>query len=128
MVSLPDPAGLAYASLAHGRIAAGAFAIGLLAGCAGDGGSTGGQLGTFILKGGETREIFVSTVYYSVRVCNYAGSAGAITATIDDNIQHELAPGTCARDIGGSVRLHNLSSGEAHGDYRSSTGLRGGHR
>jgi hypothetical protein len=106
-----------------GRITAGALAIGLLAGCSTEGGSGGGEVGTFTLKPGETREIFASALYRPMRVCNYASSTGAITATIANNIQHELPPGTCARDPGGSVLLHNLSSGEAHGDYRVLIGV-----
>jgi energy-converting hydrogenase Eha subunit B len=116
------------ATRACGGVTAGAFAVGLLTSCSGESGSGGGSVGSFTLKGGETREIFASAVYYPLRVCNYADSAGAITATIDDNIQHELAPGVCARDLGGSVLLHNLSSGEAHGDYRTSIGIPAGRR
>jgi hypothetical protein len=106
------------ASCPSGRIAAGALAVGLLAGCSADGRSDSGQVSVFTLKGGETREVVATSFYRSMRVCNHTDSAGPITATIDNNILHELAPGTCAADLGGSVLLHDLSSGEARGDYR----------
>jgi hypothetical protein len=109
---------LSSASCPCGRITAGAFAVGLLAGCSADGQSGGSELTTFTLNGGETREVVATAFYRSMRVCNHADSAGPITATIDNNILHELAPGTCAADPGGSVLLHDLSSGEARGDYR----------
>jgi hypothetical protein len=114
MVDIPNPV-----TCPRGRITAGAFAVGLLAGCSADGRSGSSEYGTFTLKGGETREIVATPFYRNMRVCNYTDSAGPITATIDNKIQHQLAAGACARDLGGSVLLHNLSSGEAHGDYRT---------
>jgi hypothetical protein len=106
------------ASYPCGRITAGAFAIGLLAGCSADSRSDSSQVSVFTLKGGETREVVATPFYRSMRVCNHTDSAGPITATIDNNILHELPPGTCAEDPGGSVLLHDLSNGEARGDYR----------
>jgi len=101
-----------------GWVIAGALAVGLLTGCSADGRSGSGQYVGFELKGGEEREILATPFYRSMRVCNHTDSAGSITATIDNNIQHELAPGVCVEDPGGSVRLRNLSNGEARGDYR----------
>jgi hypothetical protein len=106
------------ASCPCARITAGAFAVGLLAVCSADGQSGGSEFTNFTLSGGETREVVATAFYRSMRVCNHTDSAGPITATIDNQIQHQLAPGVCARDLGGSVLLHNLSSGVARGDYR----------
>jgi hypothetical protein len=70
------------------------------------------------LKPGETRVIQTGYIYRNMRVCNEAGSAGPIAATIDNHQLHVLQAGVCAEDLGSSVLLHNQSSGEARGTYR----------
>jgi hypothetical protein len=101
------------------RLAAAAAAIAtLLAGCAGSGQSVPGEFGSFTLKPGETRQIQTGYIYRNMRVCNDAGSAGPITATIDDHLPRELLAGVCAEDLGNSVLLHNQSNGVARGTYR----------
>jgi hypothetical protein len=100
-------------------IAAGAVvAVALLAGCAGSGPS-GGEFGTFALQPRETRNIETGHIYRNMRVCNDAGSAGPIAATIDDHQLRELQAGVCAEDLGNSLLVHNQSSGVAHGTYRT---------
>jgi hypothetical protein len=99
-------------------VAAGGVIVALLAGCAGSGPS-GGEFGTFTLQPGETRKIETGHIYRNMRVCNEAGSAGPIAATIDDHQLRELQAGVCAEDLGNSVLVHNQSSGVARGTYRT---------
>jgi hypothetical protein len=100
-------------------IAAGAaVGVALLAGCAASGPSNS-EFGSFTLQPGETRRVETGHIYRNMRVCNEAGSAGAITATIDDHQLRELQAGVCAEDLGNSVLVHNQSNGVARGTYRT---------
>ena len=98
------------------RVAIGALVLALLAGCSAAGQSGSSEFVTFTLKGGEAREIVATPFYRSMRVCNHTDSPGPITATIDNNIQHELAPGVCVRDAGG----HGPHATRTDGTYDTS--------
>ena len=74
--------------------------------------------GSLTLRPGETRNIYIGVTAQNMRVCNDFYSAGEAEVTIAANFPHDLAPGTCAEDIGDRMVIRSRSKGAVTIIYR----------